>query len=149
MEARESLLSLRTGLNLTQDELAAKLLVTRQAVSRWETGETVPSTDTLKLMSKLFGVSINTLLGQPRNMVCQVCGMPLNDEGVLSRDSDGVVDDEYCKWCNVDGVQQYATIEDVINAAVPHMHMPESDARNYLRTQLPHLRRWKQAEAVH
>ncbi|MDR0396889.1 MAG: helix-turn-helix domain-containing protein, partial [Oscillospiraceae bacterium] len=47
MEARESLLSLRTRLELTQDELAAKLHVTRQAVSRWETGETIPSTDTL------------------------------------------------------------------------------------------------------
>jgi DNA-binding XRE family transcriptional regulator len=128
--------------------LAAKLHVTRQAVSRWETGETIPSTDTLKLMSKEFGVSINTLLGQPRNMTCQACGMPLDDEGALSRDSDGVVNDEYCKWCNVDGVQQYATMEDVINAAVPHMHMPEKDAREFLRAQLPGLRRWQTTQTT-
>ncbi|MDR1599023.1 MAG: helix-turn-helix domain-containing protein [Oscillospiraceae bacterium] len=148
METREALQSFRARQNLTQDELAAKLLVTRQAVSRWETGETVPSTDTLKLMSKVFGVSINTLLGQPRNMVCQVCGMPLEDEGVLSRDSDGSVNDEYCKWCSVDGVHQYSTMEEVINAAAPHMHMPLEDARGFLRAQLPDLRRWKLADSV-
>ena len=45
------------------------MFVTRQAVSRWETGETVPNTETLKLLSKLFDVSINTLLGAPRQLM--------------------------------------------------------------------------------
>ena len=48
---------------MSQEELAEKVFVTRQAVSRWETGETVPNIETLKLLSKLFDVSINTLLG--------------------------------------------------------------------------------------
>ncbi len=48
---------------MSQDELAEKVFVTRQAVSRWENGETVPNTETLKLLSRLFDVSINTLLG--------------------------------------------------------------------------------------
>ena len=39
-------------------------------------GETTPNTDTLKLLSKLFDVSINTLLGSPRELICQCCGMP-------------------------------------------------------------------------
>ena len=37
---------------MSQDELADKIMVTRQAVSRWENGDTVPNTDTLKLLSK-------------------------------------------------------------------------------------------------
>lgn len=55
---------------LSQDELAKKVMVTRQAVSRWENGETIPNTETLKLLSKEFNVSINTLLGSPRKLIC-------------------------------------------------------------------------------
>lgn len=79
METRQVILQLRTAKGLSQEELAAKVYVTRQAVSRWETGETVPNTETLKLLSQLFDVSINTLLGSPRTLVCQCCGMPLDD----------------------------------------------------------------------
>ena len=80
METKNVILELRTKRGLSQDELAEKIMVTRQAVSRWENGETVPNTDTLKLLSKVFDVSINTLLGQPRRLICQCCGMPLEDE---------------------------------------------------------------------
>ena len=55
------IMELRTKNGLSQDELAEKVYVTRQAVSRWETGETTPSTEALKLLSKLFDVSINTI----------------------------------------------------------------------------------------
>lgn len=77
MEAGNILYELRTKNGLSQDELAQKLFVTRQAVSRWENGETVPNTETLKLLSRFFDVSINTLLGSPQKLVCQCCGMPL------------------------------------------------------------------------
>lgn len=60
-------------MGLSQDELAEKVFVTRQAVSRWENGETTPNTETLKLLSKLFDVSINTLLGSPRQLMF-LCG---------------------------------------------------------------------------
>ena len=63
MDAKETLYHLRTQKGLSQAELAEKIFVTRQAVSRWETGDTTPNTETLKLLSALFGVSINTLLG--------------------------------------------------------------------------------------
>lgn len=79
MEPKKILLELRTKRGLSQEQLAEHVHVTRQAVSRWETGETVPNTETLKLLSGLFDVSINTLLGSPRQLVCQCCGMPLED----------------------------------------------------------------------
>ena len=69
MEMREILKNLREKHGLTQEQMAERLMVTRQAVSRWETGETQPNTDTLKLLSSQFDVSINTLLGSPRLLV--------------------------------------------------------------------------------
>ena len=77
METKDVILALRTKHGLSQDELASQIYVTRQAVSRWETGETIPNTETLKLLSKFFDVSINTLLGAPRPWICQCCGMPV------------------------------------------------------------------------
>ena len=68
METKNIILKLRMQKGLSQDELAEKIMVTRQAVSRWENGETVPNTETLKLLSKEFDVSINTLLGEPRKL---------------------------------------------------------------------------------
>lgn len=70
METKNIIFDLRTKSGLSQDELAQKVFVTRQAVSRWENGDTVPNTETLKLLSKMFDVSINTLLGSPRKMIC-------------------------------------------------------------------------------
>ena len=72
MEIQGILKNLREKNNLTQEQLAERVQVTRQAVSRWETGETQPNTDTLKLLSRVFDVSINTLLGSPRQLVCSV-----------------------------------------------------------------------------
>lgn len=94
METREVILKLRTQKGLSQDELAEKVFVTRQAVSRWENGDTVPNTETLKLLSKLFDVSINTLLGSPRTLICQCCGMPLDDSSI-SKEPSGEFNEEY------------------------------------------------------
>ncbi|MBR0374986.1 MAG: helix-turn-helix transcriptional regulator, partial [Firmicutes bacterium] len=63
MEIQDVIKDLREKKGLTQEQLAERVLVTRQAVSRWETGETQPNTDTLQILSKEFHVSINTLLG--------------------------------------------------------------------------------------
>ena len=63
MNTKDVIYELRTKKGLSQDELAEKVFVTRQAVSRWENGETVPNTETLKRLSDLFNISINTLLG--------------------------------------------------------------------------------------
>ena len=102
METKDIIYELRTKKGLSQEELADKVFVTRQAVSRWETGETIPNIDTLKELSQLFDVSINTLLGSPRELVCGCCGMPLEDP-ITSREADGHFNEEYCKWCYADG----------------------------------------------
>ena len=102
MQTKDIILDLRTKKALSQDELAEKVFVTRQAVSRWENGETTPNTETLKLLSELFDVSINTLLGSPRSLVCQCCGMPI-EENNISKEADGMLNEEYCKWCYADG----------------------------------------------
>ena len=102
METKDMIREFRTKKGLSQDELAEKVFVTRQAVSRWENGETTPNTETLKLLSKLFDVSINTLLGSPCQLVCECCGMPLNDADI-SKEINGTFNEEYCKWCYCDG----------------------------------------------
>ena len=79
MQTKDILLALRTQHGLSQDELAERVYVTRQAVSRWETGETTPNTDTLKLLAALFDVSIDMLLGESRPLICRHCGMTLQE----------------------------------------------------------------------
>ena len=97
METKDVIAELRTKEGLTQEELAGRLSVTRQAVSRWEMGETTPNIETLKQLSIMFNVSINTLLGSPNKLICQCCGMPLDDASI-SREPDGAFNEEYCKW---------------------------------------------------
>ena len=145
METKDVILALRAKNGLSQDELAEKVFVTRQAVSRWENGETVPNTDTLKLLSRLFDVSINTLLGEPRKLICQCCGMPLED-AILSRDKDGTLNEEYCKWCYADGTYTYSNMDDLIDVCVGHMvndQFSEDQARAYMKQTLPKLDYWK------
>ena len=83
MEVFEILKQLREKNNLTQEEMANRVNITRQAVSRWETGETQPNPQMLKVLSREFNVSINTLLGSPRQLFCQCCGMPLTEDSFL------------------------------------------------------------------
>ena len=150
MQTKDVLLELRTRHGLSQDELAEKIYVTRQAVSRWETGDTVPGTDTLKLLSKLYGVSINTLLGAPQKLYCQCCGMPLEDE-IISREKDGALNEEYCRWCYADGTFFYHDMDDLIEVCVGNMvneNFSEEQARAYLKASLPRLKYWKEHEEL-
>ena len=146
METKHIIFKLRTQKGMSQDALAEKMMVTRQAVSRWENGETIPNTETLKLLSKEFDVSINTLLGQPRKIICQCCGMPLEDDTLLSHNRDGTLNENYCKWCYADGTYTYSHMDELIEVCVQHMvreDFPEAQARSYLKALLPQLDYWK------
>ena len=150
MDTKEIIRELRTKNGLSQDELAEKVYVTRQAVSRWENGETVPNTETLKLLSNLFGVSINTLLGSPRRLICQCCGMPLED-GIIGKNRDGSLNEDYCKWCYADGTYTYSDMDDLIDVCVKHMasdSFTEEQAREYLKKTLPELDYWKRYDEL-
>lgn len=145
MDTKDVILELRTQRGLSQDALAEKVYVTRQAVSRWETGETIPNTETLKQLSKLFDVSINTLLGTPRKLICQCCGMPLED-AAISKEKDGTFNEEYCKWCYAGGVFTYDNMDDLIRFCEGHMandHWPAEQVRAYMAELLPSLNHWK------
>lgn len=62
MEFNEKLQKLRTNENLTQEELAEKLYVSRTAISKWESGRGYPSIDSLKIIAKYFHVTIDELI---------------------------------------------------------------------------------------
>lgn len=151
MEIQNILKTLREKKNLTQDQLAERILVTRQAVSRWENGETKPNTDTLKLLSREFNVSINTLLGSPRKLICQCCGMPMEDDEIISHDMDGSLNEDYCKWCYADGTYTYSDMDDLIDVCIGHMaseDFSEEQARVYMKQTLPKLDYWKRYEEL-
>ena len=76
METKDILAVLRTQRGWTQEDLAQRCSVTRQAVSRWETGETLPNIETLKRLSDLFDVSLHALWGHPVNGFASVAGCP-------------------------------------------------------------------------
>lgn len=146
METKNVIRELREKSGLSQQELAEKTFVTRQAVSRWETGETVPNTETLKLLSKLFDVSINTLLGSPRKLVCQCCGMPLDDSSI-SKEENGEFNEEYCKWCYSGGKFAYTDINTLIDFCAEHMSnesFPSEQVRAYMSEMLPKLKYWSE-----
>ena len=145
METKNVILDLRTKAGMSQDELAEKVFVTRQEVSRWENDKTTPGTETLKLLSKLFDVSINTLLGSPRQLICQCCGMPLED-GSISREPDGSFNEEYCKWCYTDGQFVYKSMDQLLDFLSEHMsneNFTPAQAREYFEKELPKLRHWQ------
>ena len=62
MSLATKLVTLRKEKGLTQMELAERLNVSRQAISRWEVGAALPSTDNLKTLGDLYGVSVDYLL---------------------------------------------------------------------------------------
>ena len=137
METKDVIYELRTGKGLSQEELAEKVFVTRQAVSRWETGETVPNIETLKLLSALFDVSINTLLGTPRQLICQCCGMRLED-GITSREPDGSYNEDYCAYQSKDALL------DFLLAHMPNLeNIGEAERRAQYDAHLSQLKHWK------
>ena len=146
MEPKEIIQTLRTKQGLSQNELAERIHVTRQAVSRWENGETMPNVETLKLLSKALDASINTLLGSPRTLICQCCGMPLED-GTTSHETDGAFNEDYCKWCYANGRFTYADKASLLDFLVAHMPNPEGTTENVRRAQfdeyLSTLKHWK------
>lgn len=152
MTTQELLVDLRKKNHLTQDELAEKLYVTRQAVSRWETGETTPNIETLKLISREFGLSINELLGD--SLFCQSCAMPLKEFDELGTEPDGGASTEYCAHCYQEGGFTHdRTLGEMVESNLRFLdEFNESNGTNYteeeahtiLKAHLAGLKRWRE-----
>lgn len=151
MALSSTLAQLRRDRGLTQEDLAARIYVTRQAVSRWETGETVPSIDMCKLLAATLEVPIARLLDMPDYPVCQSCGMPLTDPNEQGTERDGSPSQDYCKHCYKEGSYRYdATMDELIEACAPflvrHTGMTLDEAISLMGALLPNLKRWRDAQ---
>ncbi len=87
MTLPEKLLALRKEKNLTQLDVAEELDVSRQAVSRWESGAVLPGTDKLKALSDLYGVSIDFLLNDAADISRQAQDEPILEPAVRKNPS--------------------------------------------------------------
>lgn len=139
-------------MKLSQHEFAERLLVTRQAVSRWENGETIPNIDTLKLIAETYHVSVDYLLGYPAGL-CQSCGMCLEQDSNKGTEQDGCKSEEYCAFCYQQGkFTQNITMEQLIEHNLQDLdewnqaaglQLTEQEARIQLMEFLPTLKRWR------
>lgn len=82
MELRDKLILLRKEKELSQADLAEILNVSRQAISRWEVGTSVPSMDNLSALSRLYNVSVDSLISlmRPDNNAETIVKEQVNNE---------------------------------------------------------------------
>ena len=148
MSLKDVLPQVRKERGLTQEELAKKVFVTRQAVSRWEKGETTPSIDMAKLLASELDVPVMRLLDLPQEPACQCCGTPFSvpnmDKGT---NADGTENPDFCKWCYDGGEFASATMDDVIEKSAPYLVQATGvsldEAVSFMGVLLPTLGRWK------
>ena len=69
MEFHEKLQELRKQREMTQEELAEILYVSRTAISKWESGRGMPNVESLKAISKFFGISLDDLLSSEELLI--------------------------------------------------------------------------------
>ncbi|MBQ5398870.1 MAG: zinc ribbon domain-containing protein [Ruminococcus sp.] len=79
--------------------------------------------------------------------LCQCCGMPLNDEEIISREKDGSLNGDYCKWCYADGEFIYKSKDALLDFLIGHMpnpdNIPEDERRKAFDGFLSQLKHWK------
>lgn len=77
--------------------------------------------------------------------------MPLEDDSLIGHDSDGALNENYCKWCYADGTYTYSNMDDLIDVCVRHMvsdKFSEKQARLYMKALLPKLDYWKRYDML-
>ena len=145
---KDALARLRRERGLTQEELARRLYITRQAVSRWECGATEPGIDMLKLIARELDVPVTALLDMPEHY-CQSCGMMFTGPGQHGHEADGSEAEDLCRWCYDEGAYTYETtmdemIEDCAPRMAEAMGWTVDEAASLLGAVLPTLRRWRE-----
>lgn len=77
--------------------------------------------------------------------------MPLEDDSILGHNSDGSLNEDYCKWCYADGTYTYSDMDELLDICVRNMtneHFTEEQARAYMKELLPKLDYWKRYEEL-
>lgn len=144
--------SIRREAGITQEQMARKLYVTRQAVSRWENGETEPGIDMVKLICVSFEVPLERFFEMPMEYYCQCCSMPIPNPDIHGKESDGSVNGDYCKYCYDDGdftakgVSMDEFIESTADMEANALGISREEAVSLMSTLLPHLKRWREVE---
>lgn len=147
----EKIQQARREAGLTQEQLAAKVYVTRQAVSRWETGESEPGIDMRKLLARVLGVPVARLLDLPDAPACQCCGTPFDVPDMpLGTNADGTENPDYCGWCYQGGEFTGGGLDEIVERNVPYLVQATGcsaeEAVSFMGALLPTLKRWREAE---
>ncbi len=87
MNIGEKLYELRKGKNLSQEEVADKLNVTRQTISKWETNQSTPDFDKIKPLCELYGITADELLTGEKKEKEQ---KPLNKQDIKKERANGI-----------------------------------------------------------
>lgn len=87
MKLSKKLVSLRKRKRLSQMELAEMLQVSRQAISKWETGKAVPSIENLKCLSELYQISMDDLISSEETIQMTDCISTINEESMKSKEN--------------------------------------------------------------
>lgn len=148
MAVGEKIQSARRAAGLTQEQLAARVYVTRQAVSRWETGESEPGIDMRKLLASVLGVPVTQLLDLPDGPSCQCCGTPFDVPNMpFGTNADGTENTDYCGWCYRDGEFTAKGLDEIIELNVPYLveatGYSKEEAVSFMGAVLPTLKRWR------
>jgi len=91
------------------------------------------------------------MIGEKKDMICQSCGMPMNDKADHGTTTEGGYHDEYCKYCFQngrfvdEGITMKEKIEKNISIAVS-MGMDERKATDLAHSTIPRLKRWKKSD---
>ena len=148
MKVGDAILNARKNAGLTQEQLAARAYVTRQAVSRWETGESEPSIDMRKLLANVLGISVVELLDLPDSPACQCCGTPFDVPDMpFGTNADGTENPDYCGWCYREGEFTGSGLDEIIERNVPYLMQAtgysQEEAVSFMGALLPTLKHWK------
>lgn len=153
MPMKDTIAEVRAEKGITQEQMAHDLYVTRQAVSRWENGETSPGIDMVKLICVTYGVPLERFFDMPVEYYCQCCSMPIADASLHGTEADGSASASYCKWCYQDGdfiakdVDMDEFIEATAQLEADALGITREEAVSLMATLLPHLGRWSQEES--
>lgn len=144
----DAIATLRAEFGLTQAQFAHRVYVTRQCVSRWETGETQPGIDMVKLICAEFGTSLERFFDMPPGQYCQCCGMPLSTPELHGTEEDGSPSLDYCAWCYEGGsfCSGDVSMDDFIEATACHtaetLDITLDESVSLMGASLPLLQRW-------